>query len=75
MTAWIAPDARSAVGFRAPLAACRLPSATDPPRRFRREAATRLGLSHEATSKRWQSLRARMRENGSLRALALEESA
>lgn len=38
------------------------------------EAATRLGLSHEATSKRWQSLRARMRENGTLRALALEES-
>jgi len=39
------------------------------------EAATRLGLSPDATSKRWQSLRGRMRENGSLRALALEETA
>jgi RNA polymerase sigma factor (sigma-70 family) len=36
------------------------------------EAATRLGLSPDAASKRWQNLRARMRQNGSLRALALE---
>jgi RNA polymerase sigma factor (sigma-70 family) len=36
------------------------------------EAATRLGLSPDAASKRWQSLRAKIRENGSLRALALE---
>jgi RNA polymerase sigma-70 factor (ECF subfamily) len=36
------------------------------------EAATRLGLSPDTASKRWQSLRARMRESGSLRALALE---
>lgn len=39
------------------------------------EAATRLGLKPDAASKRWQSLRARMRDSGSLRALALEESA
>ena len=38
------------------------------------EAAERLGLTPEATNKRWQTLRARMRENGVLRALALEET-
>lgn len=38
-------------------------------------AGTRLGLTPDTASKRWLSLRARMRENGSLRALALEETA
>jgi DNA-directed RNA polymerase specialized sigma24 family protein len=36
-------------------------------------AGTRLGLTPDTASKRWQSLRARMRENGFLRALAFED--
>jgi RNA polymerase sigma-70 factor (ECF subfamily) len=36
------------------------------------QAAARLGISADAANKRWQSLRSRMRENGTLRALALE---
>jgi RNA polymerase sigma-70 factor, ECF subfamily len=36
------------------------------------EAGTRLGISAEAATKRWQALRARLRANGSLRALALD---
>jgi RNA polymerase sigma-70 factor, ECF subfamily len=38
------------------------------------EAAARLGIGTEAATKRWQVLRARMRENGMLRALALDGS-
>jgi RNA polymerase sigma-70 factor, ECF subfamily len=36
------------------------------------EAAARLGIGTEAATKRWQVLRARMRQNGMLRALALD---
>jgi len=39
------------------------------------QAAARLQISADAANKRWQSLRARMRENGVLRALAVEEGA
>lgn len=37
------------------------------------EAATRLGLSFEATKKRWQRLRGQLRESGPCQALALED--
>jgi len=37
-----------------------------------REAAERLGILPDTALKRWQSLRARLRESGTLKALALD---